>query len=117
MRFPTRLALAAALALSFALPAQAEKLVIEGRAAQALHCATMLLIVGGVLYEVGEISERDYRDSTLGVILILDHVPGTEAQKMQAMKQRGKKILETRTPEQLSKEFSSTADWCMAKFL
>jgi len=114
---PPALPFATTFALSFALPAQAEKLVIEGRAAQALHCATMLLIVGGVLYDVGEISETDYRDSTLGVILILDHVPGTDAQKMQAMKQRGKKILETRTPEQLGKEFSTTADWCMAKFL
>lgn len=117
MRLLPGLALAASLTVTSALPSYAERLVIEGRAAQALHCASMLLIVGAILNEAGQISDKDYRDTTLGVILILDHVPGTEAQKIQAMKQRATKIMDTRTPEQLAKEFTSTADWCTAKFL
>ncbi|MBK6467011.1 MAG: hypothetical protein IPL38_16035 [Rhodobacter sp.] len=116
LRMIPGLAIVAALTLPAALPAQAERLVIEGRAAQALHCATMMAIVGGVVHEAGLMSDSDFELMAFGAVRMMEHVPGTEAQKMQAMRQRGKKILETRTLDQLADEFDSTFDWCMKKF-
>lgn len=116
MRFKRFAALA--LAVGLALPATARAdLVIEGRAAQALHCATMNLIISGVLYDAGYISRRDAETLLAASIKILDHVPGTDDQKLQAVKQRGERIVATRTLEQLAKEFNQSAKFCARTFL
>lgn len=112
-------ALAAAsltLCLAAAAPAQAD-LVIQGRAAQALHCATMLLVVSGVLHDAGMLDEADYDAAALATVVMLQHVPGTEEQKLQAVRQRGEKLIRTRTLDQLAHEFDSTAPWCQKNFL
>ncbi|GAB1363368.1 hypothetical protein MASR1M32_26040 [Rhodobacter sp.] len=107
-----------ALGLCLALPqtASAEKLVIEGRAAQALHCATMFAIAGGIGHEAGFISDRDYEMIAFAAVRMMEHVPGTEAQKQQALRQRGDKLARTRTVEQLVNELDRTSDFCLNKF-
>ena len=61
---------AALLAATLATPAQAE-LVIEGRSAQALHCAAMLFIVSTELFDLGEIS-RNARDNAQRAALVIE---------------------------------------------
>ncbi len=109
--------LALGLALSVPQTASAEKLVIEGRAAQALHCATMMAIIGSVGHDAGFISDRDFEMMAFAAYRILEHVPGTEAQKMQAMKQRAAKLEATRTLPELVNEARRTQAFCMKKFL
>ena len=111
------LVLGAALTLPFALPATAERLVIEGRAAQALHCATMLGIVSIVVHDAGLMSDRDFELMAGGTMRMLDHVPGTQAQKKKAVEQRARKIFQTRTVDQLAREFDSTLRFCMKNFM
>ncbi|MGA0539368.1 hypothetical protein [Neotabrizicola sp. VNH66] len=117
MRF-NRFAAVAALALSLgaAAPAKAD-LVIEGRAAQALHCVSMLLVISVVLNEEGYLSPRDVEAAMTAAVLMLEHVPGTQNQKMRAVEQRSEKIVRTRSLLQLAKEFDSTARFCERNFL
>ncbi|WP_103333783.1 hypothetical protein [Pseudotabrizicola formosa] len=115
------LCIATCLALSFAnaaqsAPAQAD-LIIEGRAAQALHCSAMLFIVSSTLYDMGEIA-RNMRDTAQrAALVILDQVPGTEEQRRRAMVQRFDRIMTSRTPAELVKEYGDTALWCRRSFL
>lgn len=107
---------AALLALTFANPARAD-LVIEGRAAQALHCSAMLFIVSTELYDLGEISRNSRDTAQRAALVILDRVPGTEDQRRRAMVQRFERIMTSRTPAQLAKEYTDTARWCRSTFL
>ncbi|MDO8884116.1 MAG: hypothetical protein U0934_00650 [Pseudotabrizicola sp.] len=104
------------LALSFGQTAQAD-LVIEGRAAQALHCAAMLFIVSTELYDIGEISRNTRDNAQRAALVILDQVPGSEDQRRRAMVQRFERIMTSRTLEQLVKEYNATARWCRSAFL
>lgn len=106
------LAFAAALA-----PAAKADLVIQGRAAQALHCSAMLFIVSAKMQDAGLISEQKESDAQIAAVHMLDYVPGTEAEKTQAMKQRFYKLMNTRSETQLYAEFNKTFDWCTAHFL
>ncbi|MBE2278178.1 MAG: hypothetical protein IAE87_17995 [Rhodobacteraceae bacterium] len=106
------------LALSFGatLPAKAD-LVIQGRAAQALHCAALLYMVADELYQGGYISGADYNWAQGAAVQMLAYVPGTDAQKVQAMGQRFEKIFASRSLPQLMNEFDKTAPWCQQNFL
>lgn len=106
----------AALALCLGGPARAD-LVIEGRAAQALHCSAMLAMVSNVMADAGLISPRAAKSALIGSAVMLNYVPGSDDQKMQAMRQRFQRIMASRTPTDLFKEYTSTARWCNAHFL
>lgn len=110
------LAVSAALACSLAAPAHAD-LVIDGRASQALHCSAMLLMVSTVLNDAGLLSTRDTQVAHLGAAIMLDYVPGTVEQKKQAMRQRVTRIVQSRSLEQLGKEYATTAKWCNRHFI
>lgn len=103
-------------AISLATPAQAN-LVIEGRAAQALHCAAMLFIVSSELYDFGEISRNERDNAQRAALVMLDQVPGTEDQRRRAMVQRFDRIMSSRTPTDLVKEYVQTANWCRMTFV
>lgn len=109
---------ATALSLSFAasLPARAD-LVIEGRAAQALHCSALLYMVAEELYQGGYISASDYSWAQTAAVQMLAYVPGTDEQKVQAMSQRFEKIFASRSLPQMMNEFDKTAPWCQQHFL
>lgn len=110
------LLVAVVFALSFSAPSHAT-LVIEGRAAQALHCAAMLFIVSTKLYDLGEISRNSRDNAQRAALVMLDKVPGTEDQQRRAMVQRFERIMTTRSPQQLAEEYTSTARWCMTNML
>jgi hypothetical protein len=107
-----------ALALSLAAGGSANAdLVIKGRAAQALHCSAMLSMVSGALAQAGMIAPQEADRAMIGAAMMLDHVPGTKAQKMQAMRQRYQRIMASRSLLDLLGEYTSTAKWCNAHFL
>ena len=105
-----------ALCLALAAPASAD-ITYQGRDAQGLHCAAMLAIASALLYKVGQISEHEFKIGLTGSAMIMAQLPGTEAEKMQAMRQRADKIIRTRSLTQLGKEFTSTGKWCRREFL
>jgi hypothetical protein len=109
-------ALALALSLTAVLPAKAD-LVIQGRAAQALHCAAMLYMVSDELYSAGYLSSADLNFAQRSAILMLDYVPGTQDQKVKAMGQRFDRIMRSRSLGDLMVEFDETAPWCQKNFL
>jgi|GEM_PF-963041 len=118
MRFPSLIAaaLAVSLGLGFAVPAKAD-LVIQGRSAQALHCSAMMFMVSDELYQAGFLSRGD-RDWAQGAaVQMLAYVPGTDDQKVQAMKQRFTKLMRTRSVGTLMDEYNDTAKWCRKNFL
>lgn len=104
------------LTLTLSGPVHAD-LVIQGRAAQALHCAAMLFIVSAELYDLGEISRNSRDTAQRAALVMLDRVPGTEDQRRRAMTQRFDRIMASRTPAQLVDEYARTAEWCRNTFL
>ena len=123
LRFPnlrlpglTACAVALTLGLGTGQPAHAD-LVIEGRAAQALHCSAMLYMVSSELYHGGYIARRTYESAIAASVIMLEYVPGTQDQKVQAMTQRFQRIVNSRTPKQLMDEFQKTSRWCERNFL
>ena len=104
-----------ALCLAMATPACAD-IVFQGRDAQGLHCASMLLVVGATLEGLGAISPSEARKSTQAAAIIMQQLPGTDAEKLQAIYQRSDKIMATRTTLQLFDEFSSISRWCIREF-
>ena len=106
-----QICLALALGLSLAAPAQAD-LLIEGRAAQALHCSAMLFMVSAVMFDGGFISRNNRDSAQQAALIMLEKVPGTERQRIRAMSQRFDWIMTTRSPEALFDEYSRTALWC-----
>ncbi len=115
-----RLAAAASVALTLtiasSLPARAD-LVIQGRAAQALHCSAMLYMVSDELYRAGYLSRADLNWAQGAAVSMLAYVPGTEDQKVKAMGQRFARLMQTRSLEGLMNEYNSTAKWCQKNFL
>jgi hypothetical protein len=97
--------------------APAADLVIEGRAAQALHCAAMLFIVSTELYDIGVISRNTRDTAQRAALVMLDQVPGTEDQRRRAMVQRFQRIMQSRSAEQLANEYNDTALWCRRTFI
>jgi hypothetical protein len=118
MRFPhvAAAALSVSLALGMGMPAKAD-LVIQGRAAQALHCSAMLFMVSDELYNAGYITRGDRDWAQNAAILMLDYVPGTEDQKVKAMGQRFEKLMRTRSLDGLMQEYNDTSNWCQKNFL
>lgn len=98
-------------------PARAESLVIEGRAAQALQCSAMLFMTANVMYEAGYVPAWVQADAQRIALLILEQVPGTEEQRIQAMTQRFQKIVASKTPEELVGEYEASERWCRKEFL
>jgi monoamine oxidase len=77
----------------------------------------MLFMVSEELYDAGFISVAD-RDWAQGAaVLMLDYVPGTDNQKLQAMGQRFDKLMRTRSIEALMEEYNETSAWCQKNFL
>lgn len=118
MRFPLLAAAvaSASLAFGFALPARAD-LVIQGRAAQALHCAALLYIASEELHDAGYLPVRDYNYAQKAALVMLTYVPGSDEQKVQAMGQRFEKLLSRKSLPELLSEFDKTAPWCQKTFL
>lgn len=119
MRFPHIAAAATVLSLTlgFGLPAKAD-LVIEGRAAQALQCASTLIVGAEVLWAAGELTQGEYDEIYSAAAWILDnHVPGTDEEKIQAVEQRGAKIADRYTIDELADEIDRTGAWCEKEFL
>ncbi len=108
--------LALALILAASLPARAD-LVIQGRAAQALHCAAMLFMVSDMLNDAGLLDNATTNNAQANAVRMLDYVPGTQDQKVQAMGQRFDKLTRSRSLEGLLTEYNKTSTWCEAKFL
>ncbi|MEZ5797315.1 MAG: hypothetical protein R3D63_07510 [Paracoccaceae bacterium] len=116
MRLIPLAAAALALSLSFGSDARAD-LVIQGRAAQALQCSAMLFMVSDELYRAGYIT-RNERDWAQGAaVQMLAYVPGTQDQKVQAMKQRFDKLMRRTTMSSLMTQYNDTAKWCQKNFL
>lgn len=112
-----RLSLICALVLGLMPSAgRAQSLTYDGRDAQGLHCAAMLLVVTAVLEQVGELTRNEKTASIQAGAMILAQLPGTPAQKDRAVRQRSAKIMATRTPEELAREFVRTSDWCVRTF-
>ena len=109
-------ALSLSIAIGMALPAKAD-LVIQGRAAQALHCSAILFMVSDELHSAGYISQSDRDWGQEAAVMMLEYVPGTEEQKVQAMSQRFEKLMRTRSLDGLMQEYNDTADWCQKNFL
>lgn len=107
---------ALALAAALAEPARAD-LVIKGRAAQALHCAAMLYMVSDTLYDAGLLDYATANSAQENAVRMLDYVPGTDDQKVQAMGQRFDKLMRTRSLDQLLGEYNETSTWCNSAFL
>ena len=105
-----------ALCAALATSAQAD-ITYQGRDAQGLHCAAMLTIASALLYKANQISEHEFKIGLTGSAIILSQLPGTEAEKIQAMRQRADSIIRTRSLDQLGKEFNSTGKWCRREFL
>jgi hypothetical protein len=97
-------------------PARAD-LVIEGRAAQALHCATMLYMVSELLHDNGLLGAGDLDTAQTAAVRMLNYVPGTDDQKAQAMAQRYQRIAGSRSVGGLMDEFNETSPWCQQTFL
>lgn len=118
MRFPLIVSAATAISLTlgFGLPAKAD-LVIQGRAAQALHCAALLFIASEELYKAGYLPRADYNYAQSAAVHMLAYVPGTEDQKVKAMGQRFEKLLSRKSLPALLQEFDQTAPWCQKTFL
>lgn len=104
------------LCLALAIPASAD-VVYQGRDAQGLHCAAMLGVVAKTLHQQGLLSARETDDAAMAMTLILVQLPGSSRDIIQAFKQRAAKIIATRSPTQLAKEFKSTSRWCKREFL
>ena len=102
--------------LALAFPVKAE-LVIQGRDAQALHCAAMLFIVSTELFDLGVIARNTRDNAQRAALVMLDQVPGTKDQRRRAMIQRFERIMKSRTPDQLAGEYSETARWCRRTFM
>lgn len=111
-----RLIQTTALCLALATPAHAD-LVLQGHDAQGLHCAAMLTVVAAALLDSGQLTPRETSDAAAAAALILYQLPGTQAEKMQALRQRANKIIATRSARQLATEFKSTSRWCKREFL
>ncbi|MFT4151394.1 MAG: hypothetical protein QM656_14440 [Paracoccaceae bacterium] len=107
----------AAVATAALAPAARADLVIQGRAAQALHCSAMLFMVSAKMQDAGLISAQREQNAQLAAVRMLDYVPGTDEQKKQAMKQRFYRLMNSRSEQQLFGEFNETFDWCTAHFL
>lgn len=107
---------AALTAATLPQPARAD-LVIDGRAAQALHCAAMLFMVSDTLYDAGLLDSTTTNTAQENAVRMLAFVPGTDDQKVQAMGQRFAKLQRSRTLDQLFDEYNSTATWCTKTFL
>lgn len=108
--------IALTMTLSSALPARAD-LVIQGRAAQALHCSAMLYMVSDELYRAGYINKADLNWAQNAAIAMLNYVPGTQDQKVKAMGQRFDKLMRTRSLGGLMDEYNDTSKWCQKNFL
>jgi hypothetical protein len=100
-----------------AQPAATGDLVIEGRAAQALHCAAMLFLLSATLYDAGELSRNTRDAAQRAALVMLDQVPGTEEQRRRAMVQRFARIMDSRSPDMLLDEYARTAEWCRRTFI
>lgn len=111
-----RLIQTTALCAALATSAQAD-ITYQGRDAQGLHCAAMLGVAAILLYEAGALSKQDLDISATGAAIILSQLPGTNAERTRAWRQRADKIARTRSIDQLSHEFSSTSKWCRREFL
>jgi hypothetical protein len=116
MKTLAKITIPALLAASLlAQPARAD-LVIQGRAAQALHCAAMLYMVSDTLHDAGLIDDRTADNAQTSAVQMLAYVPGTDEQKVQAMGQRFNKLMNTRSLDQLLDEYNTTSAWCSANF-
>lgn len=95
----------------------AEPLVIEGRDAQALQCAAMLYMAASVMNDAGFVPDWVREDAQATAMRILDQLPGTADQRIQAMAQRFEKIIDSQSPAELIEDYQDSERWCRREFL
>lgn len=95
----------------------AEPLVIEGRDAQALQCAAMLYMAASVMNDAGFVADWVREDAQATAMRILEQLPGTQDQRIQAMAQRFEKIVDNQTPAELLEDYQNSERWCRREFL
>ena len=112
-------ALAACLCLSLPSPHlhAAEPLVIDGRDAQALQCSAMLYMAASVMHDAGFVPAWVRDDAQASDMRILEQLPGTQEQRIQAMAQRFEKIVDNQTPAELLDDYQNSERWCRREFL
>ena len=74
-------------------------------------------MVAEELYQAGYLNRSDYNWAQNAAIQMLAHVPGTDAQKIDAMGQKFTRLTNTMSAQQLLNEFDIRAQSCKAKFL
>ncbi len=95
--------------------AQAD-LVIQGEAAEALKCATVILASLVVLQRVDLVTPAEVSLGKAVADLMLEQVPGTPRQKQQAVEIMAKRLMENKTPEQILQTFKQALPRCEKRF-
>ena len=96
-----RLIQTTAFCFALATPVSAE-IIYEGRDAQKLHCAAMLGVVAGALHHMNAMPDRLYNESVLLAAMILEQLPGTEAEKNRRFVSAGIRLSTPAVPSSLS---------------
>ncbi|SPH23694.1 hypothetical protein DEA8626_02760 [Defluviimonas aquaemixtae] len=112
MRHRVSTAIAAALFVAVATPASAQKVVYQGADAEKLKCAVMLSIVGEIGLREGELGAGEYMMTTGAIITLLEELPGTPAQKNQAMDRMAERLFEGASERDVARLFERDLPRC-----
>lgn len=108
-----RMALAGALALAAAVPADAGS-VVSGKAAQALRCAAYIGMAARLGYDAGYVSERDAEAMTWWSVQVLDAwVPLPTEARLAAYRAT---LAELGPRDRTEALIARHADWCVHIF-
>lgn len=104
--------LALMLALLAPVPALADQ-VYEGRDAQRLHCAALLIEVSGRLRAAGMLDAETMARAEEVAVIMLSQLPGRPEDRVRAMAQRAERLMRGRPLPEVMKEFERTFPWCL----
>ncbi len=104
--------LALMLALLAPAPALADQ-VYEGRDAQRLHCAALLIEVAGRLRAAGLLDTETMVRAEEVAVVILSQLPGRPEDRVRAMVQRAERLMRDRPLPDVMREFERTFPWCV----
>ncbi|MEH7826590.1 hypothetical protein [Gemmobacter denitrificans] len=97
--------------LCLAAPAAAAT-TYEGRDQMLLHCAGLLLEVSERLTRAGHMTKENYADSQALALLYLAELPGSERDRVNALKSFRKRVLDPLSFNELSDELDRKVDGC-----
>lgn len=86
--------------------------VYEGRNQKLLHCAGLLLEVSERLTRAGHMTKENYADSQALALLYLAELPGSERDRVNALKSFRKRVLDPLSFNELSDELDRKVDGC-----